>query len=92
MMTILAMTALLIGALLGLRFKVFILVPAIFIGSVATFGVAVTHNISFWLTLLALIMEIAALQVGYIVGTVIARVRVLKDSPRAAVVAQRPSV
>jgi hypothetical protein len=67
MMT-LAMMALLIGALLGLRFKVFILVPAVAISSVTILGVGVARSDSIWLTLLAAALTVTALQVGYLSG------------------------
>jgi hypothetical protein len=66
LMIILAMTALLIGALLGLRFKVFILVPAIAIGSAAILSVDMAHSEGIWPTLLATISAITALQMGYL--------------------------
>ena len=44
MMIILTMTAILIGALLGLRFKVFILVPATVIGLAITLAVGIAYS------------------------------------------------
>jgi hypothetical protein len=95
MMTLLAMTAMLIGALLGLRFKVLILVPAIVIGSAATLGIGMAHSNSLWFTLLAMVLAITALQMGYLGGAiirfVIAGARVRKDAPGIIAVAQRPT-
>jgi hypothetical protein len=94
MTTMLAMTAVLIGAMLGLRFKVLILVPANVIGSAATLGLGIAHSNSFWSTLLAIALAITALQIGYLGGTairfLIAAARVRKDLPRAMAIAQRP--
>ena len=94
MMTMLAMTAMLIGALLGLRFKVLILVPAIIIGS-ATLGIGMAHSNSLWFTLLAMVLAITALQMGYLGGAVIrfvsAGARVRKDAPGIIPAAQRPA-
>ena len=70
-MIILAMTAIIIGALLGQRFKVFILVPAIAISSAATFGIGMAHNSSLWSSLLATVLAISALQMGYLGGAVL---------------------
>ena len=91
-MMMLAITAVLIGAMLGMRFKILILLPATVIGSSATLGVGVAHSAGFWSILLAMVLAIAALQVGYLAGTVvIASSRVGKDSPVTVVVAQKPA-
>jgi len=70
-MMMLAITAVLIGAVLGMRFKILILLPATVIGSSATLGVGVAHSDGFWSILLAMVLAIAALQVGYLAGTVV---------------------
>ena len=92
MMTI-AMIALLIGALLGLRFRVFILVPAIVIGSATILSVGIARSDSIWPTLLATALAITALQVGYLSGAVvhfsIAKARSREDSARTIAAAQR---
>ncbi len=88
--------ATIIGALLGLRFRVFILVPAIAIGSAATLGLGMAHDDSLWSILLVLVIAISALQLGYLGGVVIrtvsARAQVPND-PRGimAAAAQRPA-
>ena len=93
-MTILAMTALLIGALLGLRFQVSILVPAIVIGSAVIFSLDMAHSHSLLPTLLTTVLAITALQIGYVGGAVIRFViveaRVRKDTAATIAVAQRP--
>jgi hypothetical protein len=70
-MTLLVMPAMVIGAMLGLRFKVLILVPATVIGSAATLGAGMTHSNSLWSILLAMVLVISALQMGYLGGAVI---------------------
>ena len=94
-MTMLAMTAMLIGVMLGLRFKVLILVRAIVIGSAATLGIGMAQSDSLWTTLLFVALAITALQMGYLAGTVIrfvsAGARGYKDSPGIIAVAQRPA-
>ncbi len=88
------MTALLIGALLGLRFQVSILVPAIVMGSSVILSLGMAHSHSFWPTLLATVLAITALQIGYVGGAVIRFViveaRVRKDTAATIAVAQRP--
>ena len=89
-----AIAAMLIGALLGQRFMVFILVPAIVIGSAAILAFCVAHNNNLWITLLLLALTITALQMGYLGGAVIrfvAGARVGRDSPRTIAVAQKSS-
>ena len=87
------MTAMLGGAMLGLRFKVFILIPANVIGSAATLGFGMAHSGSFWSVMLAMVLAITALQLGYLGGTgirlAIARTRARKGSTRALAMAQR---
>ena len=92
----LAMMTLLIGALLGLRFRVFILVPAIVVGSAAILSVGMARSDGIWPTLLAMLLAITALQVGYLSGAVIqflvAKARVSKNSRGTIAVAQRAPV
>jgi hypothetical protein len=83
-MVTLAIAAIIIGALLGQRFKVLVLVPAIAVGSATTFGVGMAHDDSLCSVLLAMVLAISALQMGYLGGVVIrifgARVHARKDS------------
>jgi hypothetical protein len=95
MMTMCAMTAILIGAVLGLRFKVLILAPAIVFGSAATLGIGMAHSHSIWFVSLAIVLAITALQLGYLAGAVIrfviAGIRVRKGLLGTIAVAQRPA-
>jgi hypothetical protein len=92
MMTMLATTAILIGAGLGQRFKVLILVPAIVIASAAILALGMAHNNNLWSILLVTALTITALQMGYLGGAVIrfviAGARVGRDSSET-IVAQR---
>ena len=63
--------AVLFGAVLGMRFKVVALVPAIVISSILAFDIGYVHYDHFWLALLITIAIVAALQVGYLCGSVI---------------------
>jgi hypothetical protein len=93
MMTTFAMTAVLIGAVLGQRFKVLILGPAIIIGLAVTLAIGVVHYDNLWSTLLVMALITTALQIGYLGGVVIryviAAARVGRNSPRTIAVAQR---
>lgn len=91
MTTVLAMTAIGIG--LGLRFKAFVLVPAIAISSIVNFAIDLGHVDSFWSILPATIFSITALQIGYLGGAIarfsLARVRARKQPSAIIVVAQK---
>jgi hypothetical protein len=93
MMTVLAMTAMLIGALLGQRFKVLILIPAMAIASAAVFALGVAHNNNLWSVLLVAALTVTALQLGYLGGTAIrfaiAGARIDRHSPGTIAVVQR---
>jgi hypothetical protein len=93
MMTMFTITAVLIGAALGQRFKVLILVPVIVIGSAAILGFGVAQNSNLWSILLVMVLTITALQMGYLGGAVIhfvvAGARVGRDSPGTIAVTQR---
>jgi len=69
-MTIFAILSFLLGAVLGHRFKVMILAPAIIIGAavVITFGIAQAEDA--WLIGLTVILVGVCLQNGYLCGTV----------------------
>ena len=69
MLTTLTMTAITAGpavAVLGfLRFKILVLVPATS-GSAATLGAAIAQGGGLWFLVLALVLVISALQIGYL--------------------------
>ena len=90
MMVMPTLIAIVIGVMLGLRFKVFILIPANVIGSAAAFGAGLAFSDSLWSVLLAMVLAIVALQIGYLAGTVLTTTRVSKGSSRTVAVAQRP--
>jgi hydrogenase/urease accessory protein HupE len=89
MMILLLTAALLIGIMLGLRFKVLILVPTAIAASAITLGVGIAYDDSLHSILLTTVLVIATLQMGYLVGTALAVTRVSKDTPASVVVAQR---
>lgn len=66
----LAITGLLIGALLGLRIKVLILVPATVVYTGAIFWVGLAHHQSVVSVVLATVTAITTLQLGYVCGTI----------------------
>ena len=75
--------AALIGAIFGMRFRVFVLIPTILVSSTAIFGTGIAQSDNLWGTLLPALLVIAALQVGYLAGATVyfavARTRARKD-------------
>ena len=59
------------GTVLGLRFKILALVPAIAVSTVAILAAGVAQGESRWPILLALVSAATALQLGYLLGTVV---------------------
>jgi hypothetical protein len=58
------------GIVLGLRYKVLILVPAIMFAAIAATIVGVAHAERFWSIALMTVELITAIQLGYLAGTV----------------------
>jgi hypothetical protein len=59
------------GMVLGLRFKVLILIPASIIVATVTIAVGVTEGATAWSIVLMGLVVLTALEVGYLVGTAI---------------------
>lgn len=58
------------GAVLGLRFKVSVLVPALFVAAVVV-GISAVHSgVDLWSLALAVIAAVTSMQLGYLVGVV----------------------
>jgi len=71
-MVILLLSLLLIGALLGFRFHVFILVPAIACALGCVLAVKIACGEAVWLALVQASLASAVLQIGYFCGIVLA--------------------
>jgi hypothetical protein len=63
-----AIAGLAVGAVLGTRFNVFILFPAMLAGVLLNIGIASAQGTGFWQMLIALALSITGLQLGYVVG------------------------
>jgi hypothetical protein len=63
-----AIAGLAVGAVLGTRFNVFILFPAMLAGVLLNIGIASTQGTGFWQVLIALALSITGLQLGFVVG------------------------
>ena len=70
-MVSLSVCAAMIGAALGSRFKVLVLVPATAIWALATMAVALGTGAGAWSALMLSLDAVISLQVGYIGGLVI---------------------
>ncbi len=66
-----AMTIALTGALLGLHFKVFVLIPVLLIGLTASILIGIAGHADFWSILLVAIVTITALQAGFLGGAAV---------------------
>jgi hypothetical protein len=64
-----AAIGLLVGIVLGLRYKVLVLVPAVMFAMTSAIVIGVAHADSFWSIVLMTVELIAAVQLGYLAGT-----------------------
>lgn len=67
-MVSLAICCSLIGAMLGLRFKVLILVPATMFGILFIVGIALSAGSSVWWAAVVTVMAATSLHIGYLSG------------------------
>jgi len=69
-MLILAMAAILLGAVLGLRFKVLILLPAAVVAVAIIIAAGSIEHSSFSAVAVDAVLVLAGLQMGYLAGTI----------------------
>jgi hypothetical protein len=90
-----AVTAFLIGAILGLRFKVFILIPVAIVSFAAIAGVGFAYGSSPGFILFVVLLGVTAVQFGYVVGAVLGSFvvtsRTQNDAPAITAVTPRLS-
>jgi hypothetical protein len=67
-MIVLSTISLLVGALLGQRFKVMVLMPATAIVLVIAVGTGVTHAYTAWSIILMAVAAATSMQIGYLIG------------------------
>lgn len=60
--------SLIAGGLLGLRFKVLVLLPLVVVWLIFAFGVVMAHTGEFWWTMLQVALVPVGLQIGYLAG------------------------
>ena len=93
MITTLVMTAAIIGAIFGLRFKVSILVPVFLISAAAIFGMGIALGEKPLPILLAAFLATTTLQMGYLAGAVmqlvVSKIRARKDPSDIIAIPQR---
>lgn len=68
-MTMFVMISLLIGMVVGKRFKVLVLVPGIGLALIVTIMAGIARGDAFWPIVLMSAAVIASLQIGYLAGT-----------------------
>jgi hypothetical protein len=66
-----AILSFLIGAVLGHRFKVLVLVPTIVVGAAVAIGFGIARGDDVWLIGLTVTLVSVCLQIGYLCGAVI---------------------
>jgi hypothetical protein len=69
-MLILAMAAVLLGAVLGLRFKVLILLPAAIVAVAIMVAADSIEHASLSTTVVDVVLALASLQIGYLAGAI----------------------
>jgi hypothetical protein len=75
--------SMLCGALLGMRFKVFILFPAIPVCLGLNADIAAAHGSGLWPTLLAIALSLTGLQLGFLAGLVTRYAMAASRAPRS---------
>jgi hypothetical protein len=60
--------SLLVGVVLGQRFRVSVLIPAIAVTLLLAIGFGVTRADTFWSTVLLVITAATSIQIGYLIG------------------------
>ena len=69
-MSTVILLAFLLGAVLGMRFKVFILIPAIGLIFIAILAGAIARGSGMAGTLIAAVLASSSVQIGYVLGTI----------------------
>lgn len=77
-MTISIIVSVLAGMAIGLRFKVLMIVPAIFVAAFSTTAITIAQGEHRWAIISAIVLSAIAVQVGYLCGTFASSV---KESP-----------
>jgi hypothetical protein len=66
-----ALTMLGIGSALGVRFRIFVLLPVILLGFLVCTGFGLTQGITIWSIMLTNVVGATCLQIGYLVGALL---------------------
>jgi hypothetical protein len=78
------------GALLGMRFKVFILFPAILVSIGLNADIAAAHSSGLWPALLAIALSLTGLQLGFLGGLMTRCALAASRAPRSHLLAGQP--
>ena len=86
----------LVGASLGARYKVFVLVPTTYIAAVVATVAGVELGYYFWSLLLFVLLAVTAMQLGYVIGMIarqlLRRHRLVSPQAGAAAVFRVPNL
>jgi hypothetical protein len=74
-MMVMTILGVLTGAVLGMRLRVLILIPAIGLTLASIGSFAIVADLGLWPTVIAMIVASMGLQVGYIAGSVVATIQ-----------------
>ena len=83
-MIVLSMVSFLVGALLGQRFKVMVLIPAVAAVLTLAVGIGVTHAHTGWSIVLMAAAAATSMQIGYLIGISIHHVLATPLSSRSS--------
>jgi hypothetical protein len=68
-MTIAIIVSVFAGMAIGLRFRIFMVAPAILVAGLSTAAIALAHDAHFWPVMTSVILSAIGLQIGYLCGS-----------------------
>jgi hypothetical protein len=89
MMIAFAVMSVLVGAALGARFKVLVLLPGVLIGTALTIGMGIVQGDSPVAIMLAALLQVMVFQSGYFTGAVFSAQGEYKNTPETVASPQR---
>jgi hypothetical protein len=83
-MTIPILVSLLAGLVIGLRFKVFMVIPAVLVAAILTIAIAIAQGSGFWPIVLATALSVISVQIGYLCTTFVYSIKDAKAHANAS--------
>ena len=78
----------LVGAVLGQRYTFLILIPAIACTLAAAAGFGIAAGLNFWSTMLAMVLTVTGLEIGYVAGAAIRLIAARGERPPSTSIAK----